>query len=149
MKTLTFDIICSLLFGIEEGPTRKSIIECFKTMVDGIWSVPINLPFTRYNQSLKASAKAQQILKQILKDRTQNLQEEEEDDDDDKDLITYLFSIKNKQKEQALSEEEIVHNIILLMIAGHDTTSILITLMLRVLAKNPTVYAAVLQGMYA
>ncbi|KAG6592036.1 hypothetical protein SDJN03_14382, partial [Cucurbita argyrosperma subsp. sororia] len=100
MKTLTFDIICSLLFGIEEGPTRKSIIECFKTMVDGIWSVPINLPFT---------------------------------------------SIKNKDKEQALSEEEIVHNIILLLIAGHDTTSILITLMLRVMATNPTVYAAVLQ----
>ncbi|XP_038899676.1 taxadiene 5-alpha hydroxylase-like [Benincasa hispida] len=146
MKTLTFDIICSLLFGIEEGPTRKSIIQCFKTMVDGIWSVPINLPFTRYNHSLKASAKAQQILKQLLKDKAQKMEEEEEEEkEDDKDLITYLLSIKNKDKEQALSEEEIVHNTILLMIAGHDTTSILLTLMLRVLATNPTVYAAVLQ----
>jgi len=148
MKTLTFDIICSLLFGIEEGPTRKSIIECFKTMVDGIWSVPINLPFTRYSHSLKASAKVQQILKQLLKDKAQKMEGEEEEKEEDKNLITCLLSIKNKDKEQALSEEEIVHNIILLLIAGHDTTSILITLMLRVMATNPTVYAAVLQGMY-
>ncbi|XP_022976494.1 taxadiene 5-alpha hydroxylase-like [Cucurbita maxima] len=145
MKTLTFDIICSLLFGIEEGPTRKSIIECFKTMVDGIWSVPINLPFTRYSHSLNASAKVQQILKQLLKDKAQKMEEEEEEKEEDKNLITCLLSIKNKDKEQALSEEEIVHNIILLLIAGHDTTSILITLMLRVMATNPTVYAAVLQ----
>ncbi|KAG7024912.1 hypothetical protein SDJN02_13732, partial [Cucurbita argyrosperma subsp. argyrosperma] len=145
MKTLTFDIICSLLFGIEEGPTRKSIIECFKTMVDGIWSVPINLPFTRYSHSLKASAKVQQILKQLLKDKAQKMEGEEEEKEEDKNLITCLLSIKNKDKEQALSEEEIVHNIILLLIAGHDTTSILITLMLRVMATNPTVYAAVLQ----
>ena len=150
MKTLTFDIICSLLFGIEEGTTRKSIIECFKTMVDGIWSIPINLPFTRYNHSLKASAKAQQILKQLLKDKAKVMEEEKESEveENDKDLISYLLRIKNKDKEQALSEEEIVHNIILLMIAGHDTTSILLTLMLRVLATNPTVYAAVLQGMH-
>ncbi|KAA0046464.1 taxadiene 5-alpha hydroxylase-like [Cucumis melo var. makuwa] len=146
MKTLTFDIICSLLFGIEEGTTRKSIIQCFKTMVEGIWSVPINLPFTRYNHSLKASAKVQQILKQLLKDKAKRMeQKKENEEENDKDLITYLLRIKNKDKEQALTEEEILHNIILLMIAGHDTTSILLTLMLRVLATNPTVYADVLQ----
>lgn len=149
MKTLTFDIICSLLFGIEEGTTRKSIIQCFKTMVEGIWSVPINLPFTRYNHSLKASAKVQQILKQLLKDKAKRMeQKKENEEENDKDLITYLLRIKNKDKEQALTEEEILHNIILLMIAGHDTTSILLTLMLRVLATNPTVYADVLQGMH-
>lgn len=147
MKILTFDIICSLLFGIEEGPRRKSMVGCFKTMVDGIWSVPINLPFTRYSHSLKASAKVQQMLKQLLKEKREKM-EKEDQEEEQQDLVTCLLSMKNKDKEQALSEDEIVHNIIILMVAGHDTTTILITLMIRVLGSNPAVYAAVLQGMH-
>lgn len=63
------------------------------------------------------------------------------------DLITCLLGIKNKENEQVLTEKEIIHNSLLVMVAGYDTSSVLITFMVRLLANNPTVHAAVLQGM--
>ncbi|KAK0578193.1 hypothetical protein LWI29_006542 [Acer saccharum] len=46
MKTLTFDIMSSLIFGIEQGATGNALVELFEHMMDGLVSIPINLPFT-------------------------------------------------------------------------------------------------------
>lgn len=145
MKTLTFNIVCSLLFGLEQGTRRERMIECFQVMIGGVWSIPINLPFTRYNQSRRASIKIQEMLKNLLDEKRVEL--EVKGTSPHQDLITCLLSIKNKEHEQVLTEKEIIHNIILVMVAGYDTSSVLITFMVRFLANNPTVYAAVLQGM--
>lgn len=47
-----------------------------------------------------------------------------------------------------MSENEIVHSIMLSMVAGHNTSSVLITFILQLLDNNNnnTVYQAVLQG---
>lgn len=45
-----------------------------------------------------------------------------------------------------ISDDEIVHNVMLVMVAGHDTSAILITFLMRLFANDPAVYAAVLQG---
>ncbi|KAE8125587.1 hypothetical protein FH972_020370 [Carpinus fangiana] len=47
--------------------------------------------------------------------------------------------------EEVLTEDEIVHNVMLIMVAGHDTSSVLMTFIMRLLANEPAVYAAVLQ----
>jgi cytochrome P450 len=47
-----------------------------------------------------------------------------------------------------MTEKEIVDNVILVLTAGHDTSAILITFMIRLLAIEPSIYAAVLQGMH-
>ncbi|KGN57442.1 cytochrome P450 716B1 [Cucumis sativus] len=143
MKTLTFNIVCSLLFGLEQGTRRERMIECFRVMISGVWSIPINLPFTRYNQSRRASRKIQEMLKELLDEKRVEL--EEKGGSSHQDLITCLLSIRNEENELVLSEKEIVHNIMLVLVAGFDTSSVLITFMMRNLANNPTVYAAVLQ----
>lgn len=45
-----------------------------------------------------------------------------------------------------ISDDEIVHNVMLVMVAGHDTSAILITFLMRLFANDPAVYAAVLRG---
>lgn len=62
------------------------------------------------------------------------------------DLITSLLSVRDENNKEILSENEIVHNVILVMVAGHDTSSVVITFIMRLLATNNTVYKAVLQG---
>jgi cytochrome P450 len=47
-----------------------------------------------------------------------------------------------------MTEKEIVDNVILVLTAGHYTSAILITFMIRLLAIEPSIYAAVLQGMH-
>ncbi|KAM1394724.1 hypothetical protein PS2_030285 [Malus domestica] len=143
MKNLTFNIICSLLFGVERGPRRDKLIECFRHMIEGIWSVPVNLPFTRYNQSLKASKKVQKMLKELVCEK--RVQLEQKTTSPLQDLITCLLNIRNIDNEEELTENEILHNIMVVMIAGYDTSSVVITFLLRLLANEPAIHAAVLQ----
>ena len=146
MKTLTFNIVCSLLFGLERGTRRDKLADDFQHMIGGIWSVPVNLPFTRYNRSLQASARAQKMLKGLICEKRADL--EQKGASPRQDLITCLLSIRNEQNEEVISEKEIIHNVMLIMVAGYDTSSVLLTFLVRLLANDPTIYAAVLQGIY-
>ncbi|KAH8493258.1 hypothetical protein H0E87_020092 [Populus deltoides] len=55
MKTLTFNILSSLIIGIEQGEKRDILVELFQELLKGVLSVPINLPFTCFNQLLKGT----------------------------------------------------------------------------------------------
>jgi cytochrome P450 len=146
MKTLTFNIICSLLFGVERGARRDKFVACFQEMVVGMWSVPVNLPFTRYNRGLRASATVQNMIKDLIREKRVEL--EQKGASPHQDLITCLLSMRKEDNEEVLTEKEIVHNVMVVMVAGHDTSSVLMTFMMRLLANEPTVYAAVLQGIH-
>ncbi len=58
MKTLTFDIISSILFGLERGPQKYALGKKFEEMIAGLWAVPANLSFTTFNKSLHSRAHA-------------------------------------------------------------------------------------------
>nr|ACU19728.1 unknown [Glycine max] len=143
MKTLTFNIICSLLFGVERGKQRDQFLDSFQEMIQGMWSVPINVPFTRYNRSLRASARIQNILKEIVQKKKIELKQNAASAR--QDLISFLLGMVDEDGKRVMSEKEIFHNIKLVMVAGHDTSAVLITFIIRLLANEPAIYAAVLQ----
>ncbi|KAF7815807.1 taxadiene 5-alpha hydroxylase-like [Senna tora] len=143
MKTLTFDIICSLLFDLDRGKQRDELLTSFLVMSKGLWAVPVNLPFTRFNRSLRESARIESMVKELLHKKKIDL--EQNGASPHQDLITCLLSMNNKDDEEKMTEKEIIHNIRLIMFAGHDTTSILLTFIIRFLATEPSVYATVLQ----
>lgn len=145
MKTLTFNIICSLLFGLENGKQRDQFMKPFQAMIQGMWSIPVNAPFTRYNRSLKASARIQNLLKEIVHQKKD--EHGKNGANPRQDLISCLLSMVEDGK-QVLTEKEIIHNAMLVMVAGHDTSSIVITFVIRLLANEPAICAAVLQGMH-
>ena len=59
-----------------------------------------------------------------------------------------MLSIRNEDGEEALTENEIVHNAMAIMFAGYDTSSVLITFIIRFLSMEPAIYAAVVQGIH-
>lgn len=143
MKKLSFDVICSLLFGIEQGRTRRDkLVTWFQQMIGGIWSVPINLPFTRFNRGLRASARVRNFLKDLIAEKRMELKKGA---DPHQDLISCLLSTRDENNGEGMTEKEIVDNVILVLTAGHYTSAILITFMIRLLAIEPSIYAAVLQ----
>jgi cytochrome P450 len=145
MKTLTFNIICSLIFRVERGARREKFVACFQEMMVGMSSVPVNLPFTRYNRGLKASATVQNMVKDLIREK--RVEVEQKGASPHQDLVTCLLSTR-MDNEEVLTEDEIVHNVMLVMVAGHDTSSVLMTFIMRLLANEPSVYAAVLQGIH-
>jgi cytochrome P450 len=64
------------------------------------------------------------------------------------DLITCLLSLTDDHGDRLLTDEEIVDNAMVALIAGHDTSSILMTFMVRQLANDPVTLAAMVQGKY-
>ncbi|CAA3011466.1 cytochrome P450 716B1-like [Olea europaea subsp. europaea] len=144
MKTLTFNVICSLLFGIERGPRRDTLVKLFENAMEGVLSVPINLPFTTFNRSLKAREKIKSIIMDLIHEKRKKL--EISGISSNEDLIMSLLSMKDQSSDSpVLSDEEIVDNIVVVMIAGHDTTSVLLTFLIKLLAEDQTVYKYVLK----
>lgn len=146
MKTLTFNIISSLLFGLEQGSLKDQFLASFQVMIEGLWSVAINVPFTSYSRSLRESAKMQEMLKKVIHKKKTELEQNE--GSSDQDLITCLLSMLDENGKQLITVKEIIENSMLVMAAGHETSSTLITFIIRALANDSTVYEAVLQGMH-
>ncbi|XP_073156398.1 beta-amyrin 28-monooxygenase-like [Henckelia pumila] len=101
------------------------------------------MPFTPFNHSLKATAKVQKLLKDLVLEKRTEL--EKGASSHDQDLITCLLSIRGDDGKELVSEDEIIHNVMLVMVAGHDTSSILITFIVRLLTKDSTIYSTVLK----
>lgn len=144
MKTLTFSIMSSILFGIEEGDQRRdALVKLFQHMTDGIFTIPVNLSFTRFNRSLKASKKVRAMLMNLIREKEAAL--EKHTAFPNQDLISCLLSIRNESV--VLTYEEIIDNATIVMIEGHNTSAILLTFFIRLLANDPSVYATIALGM--
>ncbi|CAN6175601.1 unnamed protein product [Urochloa humidicola] len=143
MKQLTFDIIATLLFGLERGAVRQRLAADFADMLEGMWSVPLDLPFTAFRRSLRASARARRVLEATLREKKARLERGESSPADD--LVTCLASLRGDDGKQLLTDEEIVDNAMVVLVAGHDTSSVLMTFMIRHLAGDPDTLAAMVQ----
>ncbi|KAJ9566247.1 hypothetical protein OSB04_002213 [Centaurea solstitialis] len=144
MKTLTFDVISSLLFGIERGPKREKLLPDFQHMIEGILAIPINLPFTQFNRGIIARKKLVPILIDLIREKREAIKEQKQVDAH-KDLITSLLSIRDDNNFPLMSDEEIIDNVFAVMMAGYDTTAILLTFLVRVLATDESIYSAIAQ----
>lgn len=138
MKRLTFNITCSLLFGLHDEPTNDALFEDFSHLFKGLWSVPLNLPGTAFRRALHARSNIVQRVTPILKSRRKKIIEEVVNANSD--MLSGLIT--------RLSDEEIIDNFVALMVASHDTTAILLTLMVWKLARDPQIYQKVSQGIY-
>lgn len=144
MKILTFNVVCTLIFGIEPGIRREELVKLFEKAMEGMLSLPIDLPFTRFHRSLKASSRVKAILHQLIREKREALNKH--NISSNHDLISCLISIRNDKNVPDVSDEEIVDNAFTIMIGAHDTTSILLTFLIRLLAKDPSTFSHVLRG---
>lgn len=149
MKRMTFDISSTLLFGLDAGAMRErdALAQDFVLMSAGIYAISVNLPFTKFGRSVRASARARRLLHGILGDKKAKLAQGKASPNSD--LFTRLLSLSLRDddhgEQQLLTDEEIVDNGLFAMLAGHDATSILMTFMVRNLANDPASLAAVVQ----
>uniref|UniRef100_A0A0E0LLD2 Cytochrome P450 n=1 Tax=Oryza punctata TaxID=4537 RepID=A0A0E0LLD2_ORYPU len=135
-KRLTFDIICSVIFGQEAGSVREVLATDFQTMVKAALSIPVKIPFTRFSRGLSASQRIRKLLRGIARERETLLQQGHGASADD--FFTYMLALRAGCA-HSLTVEDIVDNAIFLLIAGYETTSVLITFMLWHLDKEPEV----------
>ena len=119
------------ILGKDEVLYREDLKRFYYILEKGYNSMPINLPGTLFNKSMKARKELAQILAKILLTRRQTGQNHH-------DLLGSFMGDK-----EGLTNEQIADNIIGIIFAARDTTASVLTWIVKYLAENPSVLQAV------
>ncbi|KAE8055463.1 hypothetical protein FH972_012303 [Carpinus fangiana] len=131
MKAFTFNVALLSIFGKDEVLYREDLKRCYYILEKGYNSMPIKLPGTLFNKSMKARKELAQILAKILSARRQMKH-------DHNDLLGSFMGDK-----EGLTDDQIADNIIGVIFAARDTTASVLTWILKYLGENPSVLQAV------
>ncbi|XP_062015667.1 taxane 10-beta-hydroxylase-like isoform X2 [Rosa rugosa] len=142
MKKLTFNIASSILFGIKDENTRGVLFEDFSLAFKATWSLPINFPGTVYRRGLRARARIVDSILPILKERREEISKGNLSPTSD--VFSSFLALRDENQEP-VSDDLIMDNYVTLMIASHDTTAILLSLMIWKLSTDSEIYKKVLQ----
>lgn len=131
MKTYTFNIALLSIFGEDGVLYREDLKRCYYILEKGYNSMPINLPGTLFNKSMKARKELAEIVAKILLSRRQMKK-------DHNDLLGSFMGDK-----EGLTDQQIADNIIGVIFAARDTTASVLTWIFKYLSENPSVLQAV------
>ncbi|KAH9329235.1 hypothetical protein KI387_001343, partial [Taxus chinensis] len=142
MKKHTFAIACDLFASIQDARAIAELFHNFMMVCNGVLQVPIDLPGTRYRKAKLAANAIRQQLTNIFEERRIALGNGSASAE--QDLLSFLLC-NTADGEKSMTDDEIRDNILLLLYAGHDTSSSTLTSLLKFLAENPHCYDQVLQ----
>ncbi|CAL5371748.1 unnamed protein product [Camellia sinensis] len=128
-KKFTLYVMLKYVLDIEpEDPLAPKILEDFLTFMKGFVSIPVYVPGTPYAKAVKARARLSSTLKEIIKEREKREVGHVKGD--------FLDEIMQKGN---LSDEERVSVALDILLAGYETTSGLLGLVVYFIAQSPSV----------
>lgn len=142
----TFELACRLFLSLEDPDQISNLANLFNVFLKGVISLPINLPGTRFYKANKATYAIKKQLLKIVRHRQAQLLENKSDHvpSSRDDLLSHLL-VSPDENGKFMPESLIVNNILLLLFAGHDTSSVAITMLMKNLAQLPEIYEQVLK----
>ncbi|MBD2131310.1 cytochrome P450 [Sphaerospermopsis sp. FACHB-1094] len=136
IRQYTFDVACKLLVGTDTT-NDPHFAELFEEWCQGLFTLPIRLPWTKFGKALKSRelllAKIENI---ILQRQKQPISENSE-----KDALGLLLNAKDEDG-NSLSVNELKDQILTLLFAGHETLTSAMSSFCLLLAQNPDILAA-------
>ncbi len=130
LRNYTFDI-ASNLFVSNDGGSQTSIGHYFEVWCGGLFTIPIDLPWTKFGKALKARRQLLEHLEQIILKRQQA-------DNPGEDALGLLIQAEDEDG-NSLSLEELKDQILLLLFAGHETLTSAIASFCLLTAQHPDV----------
>ena len=130
IKNYTFDIASNLLLS-SDGGSQSILIDLFEEWIAGLFSIPLNLPWTKFGKALRARQQLLQHLEQIVITRQQANTPGE-------DALGLLIAAQDEQG-NSLSLTELKDQVLLLLFAGHETLTSAIASFCLLTAQHPQV----------
>ncbi|KAI3874815.1 hypothetical protein MKW98_019388 [Papaver atlanticum] len=135
IKKVTFANIGKMFANFEPGPVLDLLDGYFVGILGGVRAQRTNVPGTAYHHALKCRKSATDIFRKELESRRVQRKSEIEERND---LMDGLINMKDEQGKQ-LGDEEVLDNIVSLVIAGYESTTVASMWALYYLAKFPDV----------
>lgn len=131
-KQLTFEIASTLLMGTEHTDQAQiaRLSQYFTELTDGLTSLPVNLPFMPYGKALKARDAILAHIEAAIAERQHT---------PTTDALSLLIQTRDEDG-NALSPTELKAQALLLLFAGHETTTSMLTSFCLALAQHPHIW---------
>ena len=143
MKKISFNVTCSIFFGLPDGKEKDALLEDFSLTLKGSWALPLNFPGTVYHRALKGRARLCERLSKLID--AKRIQLKEGTVDTNENIISSLLNLRD-ENDDPLQEEVILDIFLSLIMASHDTTALLMTFLVRYLSRDAEVFDKVLEG---
>lgn len=129
-KQLTFDIASQLLLGTNPGAENARLSRLFQTLTNGLLAInPLSLPFTKFGKAIAARNQILEHLTKVVRERQLN---------PTNDALSLLVQATDEEGNR-MSEKELIAQALLLLFAGHETTTSMLTWLCLELARHPEV----------
>ncbi|XP_010263684.1 PREDICTED: cytochrome P450 90B1-like [Nelumbo nucifera] len=131
IKKFTFNLIAKQIMSMDPGtPETEQLKREYLTFMKGVVSVPLNLPGTAYRMALQSRSRILKIIERKMEERNRKMGDECQRIEED-DLLGWVLKHSNLSTEQSLDL------ILSLLFAGHETSSIGISLAIYFLHDCP------------
>lgn len=134
-KRLSFDIATRLILGPQSQAEAAECFELFHVFTRGLFAPPAwRLPWIPYGKAWNAGLRLRPILARIVQQHRHSEAET---------ILGMLVAARDEQG-CGLSDDELVDELLVLLWAGHDTITSLLTWAVYELARHPAIHAQVL-----
>jgi len=134
-KQFTFEIASTLLIGSAPGDETARLSRLFNTMTSGFVTLPVRWPGSPYGRALRARDKLLHYIDTAIEQRRKN---------PTNDALSLLVQTRDEDG-NALTNEELRAQTLLLLFAGHETSASMLTSLSTVLAQYPQVWEKLLR----
>lgn len=134
MKQMTFTIASQLLLGSEPGEKTQTLSHWFTEMTAGLFSIPVNTPWTTYGKAVRARDRILAHIESAIAYRQRHPAN---------DALGLLVQTEDETGDR-LSLEELKAQALLMLFAGHETTTSMLTSFMMAIGLHPDVYQPVL-----
>ncbi|MEM8809065.1 MAG: cytochrome P450 [Cyanobacteria bacterium P01_G01_bin.38] len=131
MKKFTFEVASVLLVGTQPGNQIEQLSAWFTTLTNGLFMVPIRWGWTPYGRALKARDYLLDYIETMIETHQVSPQ---------RDVLGLLLETEDEAGNR-LSIDEIKVQTLLMLFAGHETTTSMLTSLVMALAQHPEVMA--------
>lgn len=135
LRRYTFDIAAKLLMGLDDAASTELGI-WFEIWNRGLFSIPLNLPWTRFGQAWRCRRLMLNRIEQLIRQR----QTQPDSDADQTDALGILLSATDETGER-LTIAELKDQILLLLFAGHETLTSALSSFCLLMAQYPEMRA--------
>lgn len=130
-KKFTFNLMAKQIVSFNPGePETMELMSDYYTFMKGVIAAPVNIPGTAYHKAIQSRAKILETLKKTLNKRKQQ------------PGIVYNDLLGIVTRAGSLSTEQVLDLVLNMLFAGHETSSVALTLAMKFVAEAPEVMEA-------
>ncbi|GAB1539350.1 cytochrome P450 [Scytonema sp. NUACC21] len=132
LSKYSLDVACKVLVDVDTSDDSH-FSKYFEEWGDGLFSIPIRLPWTKFGRALHSRKQLLLRIEEIVRKRQQQSHTNQ-------DLLGLLLQVQDEDGNK-LSLEEVKDQILTFLFGGHDTIGSALTAMCMLLAQSPEVLA--------